>query len=146
VTWCDVDYPEVIDVRAKIFPARDHYRMIASSVIAPQWLQQVPADLLTLIVAEELTMYLRPDEGHQLFRRITDHSPRGIIAFDTHNWVAIRLMNARLARVVGAAVLHWGIDDPRELERIDPRLQAKSRHTEQENATWRARGRDTPGD
>jgi O-methyltransferase involved in polyketide biosynthesis len=34
VTWYDVDYPEVIDVRAKIFPARDHYRMIGSSVIA----------------------------------------------------------------------------------------------------------------
>src|SRR6185437_14873032 len=31
VTWYDVDYPEVIDVRSKIFPERDNYRMIASS-------------------------------------------------------------------------------------------------------------------
>lgn len=43
------------------------------------------------------------------------------------------------------AALRWGIDDSRELERIDPRLQAKSRHTEREHATRRARGRDTPG-
>ena len=94
MTWYDVDYPEVIEVRTKIFPARDNYRMIGSSVIAPQWLQQVPTDLPTLIVAEGLTMYLRPDDGHQLFRRITDHFPRGVIAFDAHNRVAIRLMNA----------------------------------------------------
>jgi O-methyltransferase involved in polyketide biosynthesis len=85
VTWYDVDYPEVIGMRAKIFPERDNYRMIGSLVIAPQWLQRVPADLPALIVAEGLTMYLRPHDGHQLFRRITDHFPRGVIAFDAHN-------------------------------------------------------------
>ncbi|MBV8996344.1 MAG: class I SAM-dependent methyltransferase [Pseudonocardiales bacterium] len=122
VTWYDVDYPEVIEVRAKIFPERDNYRMIGTSVTAPQWLQQVPADLPALIVAEGLTMYLRPDDGHELFRRITGHFPRGVIAFDAHNRMAVRLMNKRLTRVVGTPLLHWGIDDPRELERVDPRL------------------------
>lgn len=48
--------------------------MIASSVTSPEWLQQLPADQPTLVVAEGLTMYLRPDEGHELFRRITERS------------------------------------------------------------------------
>ncbi|HEY2762753.1 MAG TPA: class I SAM-dependent methyltransferase [Pseudonocardiaceae bacterium] len=122
VTWYDVDYPEVIDVRGKIFPERENYRMIRSSVTSPEWLQQIPAGLPTLIVAEGLTMYLRPEEGHQLFRRITDRFPRGVIVFDTHNWLAIRLVNRGLARLFGAPLLHWGIDDPHELERVDPRL------------------------
>jgi O-methyltransferase involved in polyketide biosynthesis len=122
VTWYDVDYAEVIDVRSKIFPERDNYRMIASSVTAPQWLHQIPVGAPTLIVAEGLTMYLRREEGHALFRRIIDHFPRGVIAFDAQNWVAIRLINLRLTRVFGAPLLNWGINDPHELERIDPRL------------------------
>jgi O-methyltransferase involved in polyketide biosynthesis len=122
VNWYDIDYPDVIDVRGKLFPEREHYRMIGSSVTAPEWLQQVPADLPTLIVAEGLTMYLRPEEGHELFRRIPDRFPRGVIVFDAHNWLGIRLVNKGLTRVFGAPLLHWGIDDPHELERVDPRL------------------------
>lgn len=56
MTWYDIDYPEVIDVRGKLFPERENYRMIGSSVTAPEWLEQVPADLPTLIVSEGLTM------------------------------------------------------------------------------------------
>lgn len=102
MTWYDIDYPEVIDVRGKLFPERENYRMIGSSVTAPEWLEQVPADLPTLIVAEGLTMYLRPEEGHELFRRLTDRFPRGVIAFDVHNWSGIRLVNKALTRAFGA--------------------------------------------
>jgi O-methyltransferase involved in polyketide biosynthesis len=122
VTWYDVDYPDVIEVRAKLFPARENYHMIGSSVTAPQWLEQVPADLPTLIVAEGLTMYLYPEEGHELFRRIAGRFPRGVVAFDAHDRLAVRLVNKRLARTLGTALLHWGIDDPHELERVEPRM------------------------
>lgn len=123
VTWYDVDHPEVIDVRGKIFPDRDNYHMIGSSVTAPQWLQQVPADHPTLVVAEGLTMYLRPDEGHELLRRITDRFPYGAVALDAHNRLAVRLMNRQLTRGKGGTLLHWGINDSSELERADPRLR-----------------------
>jgi O-methyltransferase involved in polyketide biosynthesis len=122
VNWYDIDYPDVIDVRGKLFPERENYRMIGSSVTAPEWLEQVPANLPTLIVAEGLTMYLRPAEGHELFRRIADRFPHGVIVFDTHNRLAIRMVNKKLPRAFGAPLLHWAIEDPRELERVDPRL------------------------
>ncbi len=123
VSWYDVDHPEVIDVRRKVFPERDNYRMIASSVTSPEWLQQLPADQPTLIVAEGLTMYLQPDEGHELFRRITERFPQGVIAFDTHNWLAARLVNKKLTRGRGGTLLHWAIDDWSELERANPRMR-----------------------
>lgn len=34
----------------------------------------MPADRPTLIIAEGLSMYLRPEEGGELLRRITGHS------------------------------------------------------------------------
>lgn len=123
VSWYDVDHPEVVDVRSKVFPQREHHRTIGSSVTAPDWLQQVPADQPTLITAEGLSMYLRPEEGHELFRRIANRFPRGVIVLDTHNWLAIRLMNKKLARGQGRTLLHWGINHSFELERANPALR-----------------------
>jgi O-methyltransferase involved in polyketide biosynthesis len=122
VTWYDVDYPDVIDAHGKLFPARENYRMIASSVTSPDWLTQVSTDLPTLIVAEGLTMFLRPEEGHELFRRIVDRFQHGVIAFDGQNWLGIRIMNTMLKRAVGTPLLHWAINDQHELERAEPRL------------------------
>jgi O-methyltransferase involved in polyketide biosynthesis len=122
VRWWDVDLPGVIEAREKIFPQREHYELVAASVTDPAWLEQVPTDLPVLVVAQGLTMYLQPEEGHALFRRITDRFPSGTIVLDTHNRLGLRSVNGMLKRQFGAPLLHWAIDDPHELERADPRL------------------------
>jgi O-methyltransferase involved in polyketide biosynthesis len=121
VTWYDVDYPDVLDVRRKIFPGRTNYHLIGSSVTDPGWLGEIRPDLPTLVVAQGLTMYLQPDDGHALFRRITDHFAGGAIALDTHNSYAVRRQNKLVNRYFGAT-LHWAINSPADLERRNPRL------------------------
>jgi O-methyltransferase involved in polyketide biosynthesis len=124
VAWYDVDFPKVVDIRRQLFPTRDNYHLIGSSVTAPEWLAQVPADLPTLVVAEGLTMYLRPEEGHELFRRITDRFPSGMLAIDGQSRLALRMVNKRLSRSLGSGqMMHWAIEDPHELERVNPRLR-----------------------
>jgi O-methyltransferase involved in polyketide biosynthesis len=122
VTWYDVDYPEVIALRSRLYPERGHYHMIGSSVTAPSWLAQVPAGRPTLIVAEGLTMYLKPEEGHELMRRLTGHFVHGIIVFDAFNRLTIRVQHLNPAVRGCGARMYWGIDDPAELERASPRL------------------------
>lgn len=122
VTWYDVDYPDVVDVRRKIFPTRDGYQLIAGSVTAPDWLSHVRSDLPALIVAQGLTMYLQPDDGHALFRRLTDHFDHGVIILDTHNRYALRRQNKLVHRLFGAT-LHWAIDGPEDLVRRNPGLR-----------------------
>ena len=73
VDWFDVDYPEVIELRRKLYPARDGYHLIASSVTEPGWLDQVPRDRPAMVVAEGLTPYLGVEEGPQLFSRLLAH-------------------------------------------------------------------------
>lgn len=123
VSWYDVDYPDVIDVRGKLFPTRENYWVIAASVTTPDWLAQVPTEAPTLLVAEGLTQYLRPEEGHELFRRIVDRFQHGVVAFDGHNWLGIRIGNRMLQRDFGTPLLHWAINDQREVERAEPRLR-----------------------
>jgi O-methyltransferase involved in polyketide biosynthesis len=122
VAWFDVDYPEVIELRRRLYPARPGYTMVASSVLDSGWPKGVPGDRPTLIVAEGLTMYLPPDEGPPLFRRLVQRFPEGELAFDSYSRLAVRL--GKLNPVVrrAGATLRWGIDDPHELERAVPGL------------------------
>jgi O-methyltransferase involved in polyketide biosynthesis len=122
VSWFDVDYPEVIDLRQRLYPQRHGYTMLASSVLDPHWVQVVPKDRPTFIVAEGLSMYLPERDGTPLFARLVNYVPMGELAFDAFSRVAIRLgMLNPVVRRTGS-VLQWGINDPRSLERSIPRL------------------------
>lgn len=123
VRWYDIDLPGVVDARTKLYPERENYRLIPSSVTDPGWLEQIPAERPVLVIAQGLTMYLQPDEGHALFRRITERFPRGTIALDTHNWLGVSGVNKMLKRTFGAPMLHWAINDAHDLERVNPRLR-----------------------
>lgn len=122
ITWYDVDLPEVVDVRHKIFPERDNYHLIGASVTEQQWLTQIRPDLPTLIIAQGLTPYLQPDDGHAMFRRITDHFAGGVIILDTHNSLALRRQGEQARRLFGAE-LHWAIENSTDLERRNPDLR-----------------------
>jgi O-methyltransferase involved in polyketide biosynthesis len=123
VRWYDVDLPPVIETRGKLFPQRENYQMIATSVTDPEWLEQIPTDRPVLVVAQGLIMYLHPADGHALFRRITDRFPSGVVVLDTHNRFAVRTTNWWLKRRYGASLMHWATDDAHELERANPRLR-----------------------
>ncbi|HYP94715.1 MAG TPA: class I SAM-dependent methyltransferase, partial [Mycobacterium sp.] len=52
VQWFDLDQPGVIELRRKLYDETDAYRMIGSSVTDPGWLEAIPTDRPTLVVAE----------------------------------------------------------------------------------------------
>jgi len=123
VRWYDIDYPEVIDLRRQLYPERHDYQMIGSSVTDPHWLDDVPVDRPVLVVAEGLVQYLSEQEGVELFKRITGRFTGGQFIFDAWNRFAIKLGGLQPAVKASGAVMRWGIDDPREMEKSVPRLK-----------------------
>ncbi|GAB7038494.1 class I SAM-dependent methyltransferase [Catenuloplanes niger JCM 9533] len=126
VTWFDVDFPEVIEIRRALFPERPGYRMIGVSVTDDDWLAQIPTGRPTLAIAEGLSMYLTEEQGLTLLRRITDRFNGGTtIAFDAFNRLAIRTQRTNPAVRMSGATLHWSVDHPRELVRDVPGLRLR---------------------
>ncbi|MUM18572.1 MULTISPECIES: class I SAM-dependent methyltransferase [unclassified Mycobacteroides] len=124
VRWIDVDYPDVIALRRTLLPERGgDYRMIDSSVTDEAWLESIPADRPTLAVFEGLTMYLTQSEGQALIRRITGRFPSGQLAFDCYGTIGIKLQKLVPAVRNAGATLHWGIDDPAQIELLRPGLR-----------------------
>lgn len=121
VRWFDVDYPEVMDLRAKLYGPREDD--IGSSVLDLEWLERVPRDRPTIVVAEGLSMYLSRDEIQRLLQAITNHVPSGRVDMDVFSPLGVKLVQKQRSLKATGAILKWGTDDPHELERLVPKLK-----------------------
>lgn len=73
VRWFDVDQPDVLALRERVYRPRTGYHGIPASATDPAWLSQVPRGLPSVVVAEGLTMYLPAVEGLLLLNRLLAH-------------------------------------------------------------------------
>lgn len=123
VDWYDIDYPDVIALRQKLYPARDGYHLIGSSVTKPGWIAGLPRDRPTMIVAEGLLLYLPEEEVPLLLERLVQRSPSGEIVFDAYSPFGLKLIAMQPSIKATGAALRWSLDDPCELERQVPGLE-----------------------
>ncbi|MBR3191989.1 class I SAM-dependent methyltransferase [Bosea sp. (in: a-proteobacteria)] len=123
VAWYDIDYPDVIALRQKLYPARDGYHLLGSSVTEPGWIAAVPRDRPAMIVAEGLLPYLPEEEVPLLLERLVQHCPSGEIVFDAYSPLGLKLIAMQPSIKATGAVLHWSLADPVELELQVPGLE-----------------------
>ncbi len=150
--WYDVDYPEVIDLRKRLYPRRLGHTTIGSALADLAWLDDVPGDQPVFVVAEGVTMYLTEDIIRRLLHRIVDHFPSGQIAFDAHSRRLVSWMarTGRTVRSTGAS-FRWGIDGPADVEQLEPRLAFVKEYRTSElpgyaRLSWAARAQVRAGD
>jgi O-methyltransferase involved in polyketide biosynthesis len=122
VRWLDVDYPDVIELRRRLFPAREGYELVGTSVTAAGWVERIPADRPAFVVAEGLVHYLSAADVVALLRGIVGRFPSGQVVFDVYSRTMIRMVKLMPALKRTGAVLKWGLDNPSELEEKVPGL------------------------
>jgi O-methyltransferase involved in polyketide biosynthesis len=124
VDWYDVDYPEVITARQRLLPARANTQMIAADLTDPAWLDAIPSDRPTVIVADGLLAFLTPDDMISLLNRLVGHLPSGEVAFNGYSRFAIwAAKHYHGTQSVADLIRSPGFDDPQEPERWNPRLR-----------------------
>jgi O-methyltransferase involved in polyketide biosynthesis len=122
VRWYDIDLPDVIELRQKLFPPREGAQHIAASLTDPGLLDGISSDTPVLVIAEGLTPYLRAVDGLALLRRITEHFASGEMLFDGYGRFGVWFLQRYGCVKASGAQLGWAINDPRELERAVPGL------------------------
>ncbi len=120
VEWYDVDYPAVIALREKIFPARERYNLIATSATDRSWLDEIPADHPVLLLAEGISMYLTEHDGVALLRHVVDRFPSGELQIDFYNWLAIKTQKTQILTRRTGSTLHWIVNSPDDIVRRVP--------------------------
>jgi O-methyltransferase involved in polyketide biosynthesis len=118
VLWFDLDQPEVIELRRRLYADTEHYRMIGSSVTDPGWLDQIPTGRPTLVVAEGLLMYVSEREVRQLLDRMVDRFDSGELLFDT-----LARLAPEVSKVMTKGIIKWGIGDARDIATWNAKLR-----------------------
>jgi O-methyltransferase involved in polyketide biosynthesis len=121
VQWFDVDYPDVIDLRRPLFPERAAYHLIGAPLDDLRWLDEVPRDRPGLFIAEGVLHYLSETEVKALLNAVAAHFASGQMIFDICNpWI---VKNAGSNVGGTGATYKWGLDDPQDIKRLEPKLE-----------------------
>ena len=76
VCWYDIDLPDVIALRQRLFPGRPGLQTVAASVTDAHLLDEIPGDQPVLVVAEGLTCYLPAADGVVMLRQGSPYTSR----------------------------------------------------------------------
>lgn len=109
--WVDIDQPEVIELRRRLYDLPAEITTVAASVTELGWWDQVDPQRPTLLVAEGLLMYLPGEDVHALVDRALDRLPGGQLAFDgLASWVIPLSRHSDALRRAGMR-FSWPLED-----------------------------------
>src|SRR6266511_389746 len=121
VQWFDVDYHDVIDLRRQLFPERGAYHLIGAPLDDLRWLDEVPRGRPGLFIAEGVLHYLSETEVKALLNAIVAHFPGGQMIFDICNSLIVKRAGSNVGGT--GATYKWGLDDPQDIQQLEPRLE-----------------------
>lgn len=129
VTWWDVDYPEVISLREKIYPKQPGCRLLGANILENDWLKTISPNVPTIVIAEGVLPYLSEADASKFLANVVSHFQAGQIAFDAYNRWGIWWLNRLPIMRQTQERLHWAVDDPRLLEKTVPTLRLNVENT-----------------
>ena len=108
VDWYDVDFPNVIALRLQLLPQPANAHNIGTDLADPNWLDDVPTDRPTVVVADGLFAFVTQKDFVSLLNRLTSHLPSGELAFNLYTTSAIWA----LKHLSGMAAIAGGVTNP----------------------------------
>lgn len=114
--WYDVDFEEVISLRQEFFPKKEHYHLVPSSVTERAWIEPLPsAQGNALVLAEGLFMYLKESEIKALLTNLRNQLGPYHLIFDAYSTLTAKNVKNHPSLKRTGAVIHWGIDQPTDM-------------------------------
>jgi methyltransferase (TIGR00027 family) len=116
--WYDLDLPEVIELRRKLFGDEgNRHHLLGCSVLEDSWLEAVNAQHQRpfLFVAEGVSMHLKEAENKSLVQTLYGHFRGSDLVFDAYSPLHNLVSNIQTARF--GFHTHWGIWSGKEIER-----------------------------
>ncbi|MBE0676675.1 MAG: class I SAM-dependent methyltransferase [Bacteroidales bacterium] len=130
VTWYDIDFPEVIELRRRFLEENSRHLFIGDSVTNPDWITQVKTGGPYLILAEGLFMYLTETDVRELFQSVQRELGSAEIACEVANLYWVNKMKSgwmkwkfkRQLGMTGGAVFSFGVPESRYFESWNPKF------------------------
>lgn len=123
IHWYNVDFPEVMELRAKLLQEDENIHLIGMSALNPHWAEEIRraesgCSRKTIIIIEGMLMYLKQQEVEQLFDIIRKNFQGSVVLAE--------IMHPFIAKCSGLhdtvkytnAVFQWGISSGKSMEKL----------------------------
>jgi len=119
INWYDIDLPDAMALRSKVFEEHPRVTRIAQSVFDLSWVENIgdyPDGLIIQIPG--VLMYFKLEEVKAFFIAISAKLPGAHVIFDVTSHIARKLANRVVQRTgIQGTDMGWGITDARDMEK-----------------------------
>lgn len=117
VKWYDLDLTDCIELRRKLIPETDRFKMICKSVLDFSWVNEIPKGKKTLFIAEGLFCYFQKEQVKQILFKIKDNFPNSEVVLEAFSPL-IKLSRYNHRQIKDAfSMFKWMIDKGKSLEK-----------------------------
>jgi len=130
LTWYDLDFPEVINIRKHFFKESKRYHFLPFSVLDFNWMNKIEEEnnKNILFIAEGLLMYLHEDDVEKLILTLQKRFPGCYLACEVVNTFIVKLLKKKMWRkkfqrdfhLGKDASFYFGITDGKDIEQWNP--------------------------
>ncbi|MCM1192348.1 MAG: class I SAM-dependent methyltransferase [Acetatifactor muris] len=122
VRWFNVDLPDSIEVRKKVFTETEREHMLAGDILETGWIKDIPKAEVVIVIAEGLLMYFSKEQVGTVLHNITDSFDRGFLLAELMH---PKMMKEKVHDTVKHtnAKFGWGTKTGNDLLELNPKLE-----------------------
>lgn len=122
IVWYDVDLPDIMAVRRKIYTNRDRCLMKDGSAFESEWTKELPQRSTTIVVMEGVLEYFTKEQVTTCLHNLCNSFEHGYLLAELHHPIMSRNTKHHDAVKHTNAKFQWGTKSGREYIDLEPRL------------------------
>lgn len=131
IVWFDIDLPDSIEVRKKVYEQTQRRKMIGADILDRKWIEPVKAaaeNNILIAVAEGLLMYFDKEQNKAVIDLLTENFDKGFLIAELMNPV---MMDEKKHDTVKhtKAKFGWGTKSGKEFELLNFQIRLISEHS-----------------
>jgi O-methyltransferase involved in polyketide biosynthesis len=127
--WYDVDLPDQIAVRRKVYVDRERCTMLDGSALDGEWTKQLPKSKMNIIVMEGVLEYFSKEQVKTCLNMLCDSFEHGFLLAELHSPFLEKHGSHHDAVKHTNATFGWGTKSGKEYLALEPRMKFVSEHS-----------------
>lgn len=123
LTWFDVDLPDQIAVRRKVYEDKERCTMLEGSALESGWTRQLPKKDMNIIVMEGVLEYFSKEQVKTCINMLCDSFEHGYLLAELHSPFLEKHSKQHDAVKHTNATFGWGTKSGREYLDLEPRMK-----------------------
>lgn len=124
INWYGIDFPEVIELREKLFPKKERAHFIPKNALDENWIEEIKDKKENaIIILEGILMYFKEEEVKKLFNLLTKNFPHATIIAEFMHPFAIKTQKHHDSIKKTSAIFKWALKNSKDIEKLCPKIK-----------------------